>query len=102
MDTKQALSAVTFGSVTIMAERPSAEVIKQNILQGQRALARAQAALITKGVKLNVREGIPLYQAHPNDPRFLLRNIDGKIEQGIFQDGQFVTTSTIESCIDIS
>lgn len=94
MDTKKELSAVTFGSVTILVERPSPEEIKKNILNGQIALARAKKAFMTKGVKLKVREGTPLYQATPNNPRFLLRNIDGKIDQGIFEDGQFKVTGT--------
>lgn len=92
MDTKK-LTAVTFGSVTVMVELPSAEVINQNIRDGQLAFTRAKNALITKGVKLDVQKGTPLYQAHPNNPEFLLRNIDGEIEQGILENGQFKAIS---------
>lgn len=97
MDTKKELTAVTFGSVTVMVELPSAEVIDQYIRDGQLAFARARKAFITKGVKLNVRKGTPLYQAHPNNPKFLLRNIDGKIEQGIFEEGQFKVASSLNN-----
>ena len=96
MDTKK-LTAVTFGSVTVMVELPSAEVIKKNIRDGQLAFARARKAFITKGVKLNVRKGTALYQAHPNNPKFLLRNIDGEIDQGIFEDGKFKITYSLEN-----
>ena len=93
MDTKKELTAVTFGSVAVMVELPSAEVIDQNIRDGQLAFARARKAFITKGVKLDVPKGTPLYHSHPNNPKFLLRNIDGEIDQGIFEDGQFRTQS---------
>lgn len=88
-DTGKELSKFSFGSVTIQVERPSIEEIKKNILSSQMALARAMQAFITKGVKLKVRAGTPLYQANPDNPKFLLRNIDGEINQGIFEDGQF-------------
>jgi hypothetical protein len=52
-------------------------------------LAGFDKAFITKGVKRKVRAGTPLYQANPDNPKFLLRNIDGKIDQGVFEDGQF-------------
>ena len=97
MDTKKELTAVTFGSVTVMVELPSAEVINQNIRDGQLAFARARNAFITKGVKLDVPKGTPLYQANPNNPKFLLRNIDGKIDQGVFEDGQFKVTDSLKN-----
>jgi len=53
------------------------------------ALARALEVFKTKGVKLNISQGIALYQADPNNPKFLLRNIDGNIERGVLENGQF-------------
>lgn len=58
-----------------MVKRPGSEEIQKNILNGQIAFARAKKTFITKDVKLTVREGTPLYQASPNNPKFLLRNI---------------------------
>ena len=87
---------VTCGSVTIRTERPTPETIKKNILDGQMALARGLEAFKTKGVKLNVSKGIPLFQASPNNPQLLLRNIDGKIDQGIFKNGQFRVIQLVE------
>lgn len=80
---------VTFGSVTIKTEREDPEVIRKNIIEGQKAFARALEAFKTKGVKLNVSKGTALYQANPNNPALLIRNIDGKIDQGVFENGQF-------------
>ncbi len=88
-DIRKELTTVTVGAVTIVAERPSPEEIRKNILDGQMALARALNIFKTKGVKLNISKGIPLYQANPNNPKFLLRNIDGNIDQGVFENGQF-------------
>jgi len=86
---KSQFITVTFGSVTIRTERPTPEAIKKNILDGQMALARGLEAFKTKGVKLNVSKGTALYQANPNNPELLIRNIDGKIDQGVFENGQF-------------
>ncbi len=88
-DLKNEFITVTFGSVTIRTERPSPEVITKNIVDGQMAFARAIEAFKTKGVKLNVSKGTALYQANPNNPELLIRNIDGKIDQGVFENGQF-------------
>jgi hypothetical protein len=86
---KSQLITVTCGSVTIRTERPTPETIKKNIVEGQKAFARAIEAFKTKGVKLNVSKGTALYQANPNNPALLIRNIDGKIDQGVFENGQF-------------
>jgi hypothetical protein len=75
-DLKKEFITVTFGSVTIRTERPAHEEIKKNILNGQMALTRAFEVLKTKGVKLKVSKGTPLYQANPDNPKLLLRNID--------------------------
>jgi len=88
-DLKKEFITVTFGSVTIRTEREDPEVIRKNIIEGQKAFARALEAFKTKGVKLNVPKGTALYQANPNNPNLLIRNIDGKIDQGVFEHGQF-------------
>lgn len=88
-DLKKEFITVTFGSVTIRTEREDPEVIRKNIIEGQKAFARAVQAFKTKGVKLNVPKGTALYQANPNNPNLLIRNIDGKIDQGVFDNGQF-------------
>ncbi len=93
---KSQFITVTCGSVTIRTERPTPEAIKKNILDGQMALARGLEAFKTKGVKLNVSQGIPLFQASPNNPQLLLRNINGKIDQGIFESGQFRVIQLVE------
>lgn len=88
-DLKKELITVTFGSVTIRTEREDPEVIRKNIIEGQKAFARALEAFKTKGVKLNAPKGTALYHANPNNPSLLIRNIDGKIDQGVFENGQF-------------
>jgi len=88
-DLKKELITVTFGSVTIRTEPVDPDVIRKNIIEGQKALARGLEAFKSKGVKLNVPKGTALYQANPNNPNLLIRNIDGKIDQGVFENGQF-------------
>ncbi len=86
---KKEFITVTFGSVTIRTQREDPQVIRKNIIEGQKAFARALEAFKTKGVKLKVSKGTALYQANPNNPALLIRNIDGKIDQGFFENGQF-------------
>jgi len=95
-DVKKEFITVTFGSVTIKTERPIPEEIKKNILNGQMAFARAVEAFKTKGVKLNVSKGTALYQVNPNNPKYLLRNVDGNIDQGVFENNQFKVIQSSE------
>jgi len=41
----------------------------------------------TKGVKMGVPKGTSLYQAHPNNPKFSLRNIEGKLSKVFLRMG---------------
>jgi len=88
-DIKKELITVTFGSVTITTEPTNPDVIRKNIIEGQKAFARVLEAFKSKGVKLNAPKGTALYQANPNNPHLLIRNIDGNIDQGVFENGQF-------------
>jgi hypothetical protein len=95
-DVKKEFITITFGSVTIKTERPSPEEIKKNILNGQMAFARAIEAFKTKGVKLNATRGAALYQANPKNPKYLLRNIDGNIDQGVLENNKFKVIQSSE------
>jgi hypothetical protein len=50
-------------------------------------LARGLEALKTKGIKLNASKGIPPFQTKPNNPQLSLRNVEGKIDKGVLENG---------------
>ena len=78
-----------FGSVTIEGGAPSSATVKHNISLGQSALERGFKALVKPGVKLSRGKGIPIYRADPNDPRILIRELNGRDERGALVDGEF-------------
>jgi hypothetical protein len=86
---------VTFGSTTIVAVRPSPSELRSNILEGQRALARARDAIITPGVKVDLPKGVPFYHAHPEKPGYIIRDLDGKQETGMVENGMFKSVISV-------
>ncbi|NOT41578.1 MAG: hypothetical protein HOP13_13895 [Alphaproteobacteria bacterium] len=84
------LKTVQFGVVTVTGEAPSAAVVKASIRQGTDALDRALTAIVTPGVKLKHKAGMPLYAADPKNPNLLIRQLGGKSERGRFESGKFV------------
>lgn len=84
------LKTVRFGLVTVTDEAPSDAVVKVGIRQGNAGLDRALTAIVTPGVKLKLKAGVPLYAADPKDPNLLIRQLGGKSERGRFESGKFV------------
>ena len=52
-------------------------------------MARALVRLTRPGIRLRPKRGIPLFQVDENDPDILIRDLNGKRERGVFQDGEF-------------
>jgi hypothetical protein len=84
---------VTFGDVTITAQRPSDEEIQRNVEASTAALKRALPAFLRPGVRIYPKKDVPLFWADDNDPNISIRKLNGKIERGIVdEDGQFKAT----------
>ena len=83
---------VKFGSVTVHVLTPHKNEVQRNIKAGQSALARARTRLVRSGVKIDVPRGVPLFHANPVRPDQLVREIDGKLDYGVFVNGKFETS----------
>ena len=77
---------ITYGSVTIECDPPDEEQIRKNILDGQRAFARAiEWAFNHKpGVDIEFEKDVPYYHADPEHPSFYIRTLNGKQERGYY------------------
>jgi hypothetical protein len=91
---KRALSrgtvSVTFGSVTIKADAPDRLAIAKNVRQGNTALSRVAAKIGAPGVAIEEKPGVPLFRADPENPKVLIRSLDGEVERGTMRAGKFV------------
>jgi hypothetical protein len=82
-------ATVTFGSVTVSGGTLPIEEVKRNIASGNSALVRAASAFTRPGVRLSQGKNIPFYRADPTEPRFLIRELNGRSERVILVDGEF-------------
>jgi hypothetical protein len=83
---------VKFGDVTITAQRPSEAEIQRNVEAGWAGLARALPRLARPGVRIYAKKDVPLYWCDDDDPNIFIRKLNGKIQRGVFADGQFKAT----------
>jgi hypothetical protein len=85
---------VTFGDVTITAQRPSDEEIQRNVDASTAALKRALPAFLRPGVRIYAKKDVPLFWADEDNPKEgFIRKLNGKIERGVLdEDGNFKVT----------
>lgn len=84
------MKKMRFGSVTIeTTAEPSKATIRRNIKAGQEAFARGMQRLLKPGVDLPHVKDVPYYQADPERPGKLIRELNGKQESGVFKNGKF-------------
>jgi hypothetical protein len=86
-----AWETITFGDVTITAQRPSEAEIQRNVEASTRALKRALPRLLRPGVRIYAKKDVPLYWADPDNPETgFIRKLNGKLQRGVLDDdGQF-------------
>lgn len=89
---KGAHSKVTFSGVTVFAPKPSSAAVNRNVAMSSEALERAKFRLIRPGVRLYARKDVPLYSADPDRPGVYIRELNGKIERGVLENGTFKVT----------
>lgn len=81
---------VAFGDISLETDAPTRAHTRKNILAGQKALARALPKLLSAGVHLDPRPGVPIFYADDDDPEITIREIDGVCQSGKLVNGQFV------------
>ncbi len=80
---------LSFGSVELRAERDP-DVFAANVRASQEALRRAQGVFVRSGVELDFPASVPKFFIDERKPAVLIRELDGKREEGHLVDGQFV------------
>lgn len=80
---------VTFGSVTVETLQPPEHILRANIKAGQDALRRAKSAIISPGVSIPRKKGVPLYYCSDSHPGLIVRELDGKKSLGRYSGGRF-------------
>ncbi|WP_312205249.1 hypothetical protein [Brevundimonas sp.] len=90
--TKGASSKVTFSGVTVIAPKPASADVKRNVAMSSEALERAKKRLMRPGVRLYARKDVPLYSADPDRPGVFIRELNGKTECGVLENGTFKVT----------
>ena len=83
---------IKFGDVVITAQRPSDAEIQRNAELSSAALARALPKLLRPGVRLYPKKDVPLYWVDPENPGGFIRKLNGKLQHGVLEDGQFKAT----------
>jgi hypothetical protein len=84
-----AAKTIQFGSVTVPAQESNNIGTKRNIEASQIALAGAMKQIIKPGIEISAVKNVPLYYSDPERPDLIIRNRNGKIASGIFQNGKF-------------
>jgi hypothetical protein len=82
---------VTFGDVTVTAQRPSEAEIRRNAEASTAALKRALPAFLRPGVRIYPKKDVPLFWADEDNPENgFIRKLNGKVERGVLdEDGTF-------------
>jgi hypothetical protein len=91
-DARPAQQRISIGNLTLVVPRPTKTAVQENVRRSTEALGRALVRLTRPGIRLRPKRGIPLFQVDENDPDIFIRDLDGKRERGLFQDGEFKVT----------
>jgi hypothetical protein len=89
---KGACAKVTFSGVTVLAPKPKAADVRHNVAMSSEALERAKKRLMRPGVRVYARKDVPLYSADPDRPGVYIRELNGKIDKGVLENGTFKVT----------
>jgi len=81
-----------FGSVTMTADALTANEVDRNIERSREALAGGLAGFLRPGISIHARRGVPLFHADPENAARLIRTLDGVVERGAIENGEFKLT----------
>lgn len=82
-------AVVRFGNVTVTVEKPSLAEIERSVKASTDALERVTQRLVHPGVRLEAKKDIPLFSVDPNCPGAFIREMNGKSERGVLENGEF-------------
>jgi hypothetical protein len=88
------VSTINFGAVSVKAALPEVGELRRNVTIGQAAMARAMPKLMKPGVAFKMGVSTPLFRADPENPDYLIREVNGRVSTGTFVNGKFKVVST--------
>lgn len=86
---KRKRTRVTIGGSVVYSDKASAAELKQAVKSSAEALNRMSVKISKPGIRLHSRAGIPLFSVDPDNPSRIARKLNGKLEWGVFENGQF-------------
>ena len=81
-----------FGTAKLTVSSTADADWARNVDLGQSALKKIKRRLVKPGVKLRGAKSAPLFHADPSNPRQLIRELNGKRDRGVFENGVFKIT----------
>ena len=78
----------TFGGAQLSSARDPRDSM-ETFEQSRKAMQELIRRIQRPGIRLPDRKGVPKFYADENNPRVIVRELDGKRERGTFENGQF-------------
>jgi hypothetical protein len=80
---------LSYGGVELIVTKADELTVKRGVDASRLALRRIAAKLARPGVKLERTKGVPHFRADPENRGVLIRQLDDKLERGIFNGRDF-------------
>jgi hypothetical protein len=81
---------IVFGAVTVQVIPATKSEIKRNIEASREVLDKFLVRIQRSGVSIPFESSVPFFHADPEDPHFLIRTFNNKVERVQYKDGDFV------------
>jgi len=80
------MRVVQFGDTIVIGPEPTPEERARSVRESTEALARLMPHLVTPGVKIRRKPGVPLYYANKYRSGTVIREVDGRKDVGLLKD----------------
>jgi hypothetical protein len=80
---------VKVGDMIVSGDKASAAEVKTAVARSSEALNRLSRVIVEPGVRLSKRKDVPLFSIDPNNPGRVLRELNGRVDRGILENGAF-------------
>ena len=84
---------VRFGDAKVSKRDINPSEVSFNITAGQKALKDSKVQFMKAGIRLARKKGVPLFRTNPANAYQIIRELDGRVETGVFENGQFCPLS---------
>lgn len=86
---RKARLEVRYGNAVLYADALAPGIVQRKVITSTDALKRTEKRLVTPGVKIRSKKGVPLYSLDANNPSIMIRKLNGETTRGRFIDGRF-------------